>query len=427
MTVLLRAIGAALLFFAVALAITLALAVALFGIPRGDLPAVALLLLGAGGAVGLSALLLMRPAVLGRVGGVRGHLVGVGLAGSLLLLGMVLAGARAMFISEHDLSVLLTMLLFAALLAVGFSLYGAAPLAWRVEQLRKGTARLARGDLEAKVPAEGHDELAGLAGDFNRMAKDLERAAAREREMEQSRRDLIAAVSHDLRTPLSSALALIEAVVDDAVQDPETEARYLASARGELEKLGRLVEDLFELARIDTGEMRLPLEEGSLRDLISDTLSGFQSQARRRDVRLTGEVADDLDPVLMNPSKLQRVLQNLASNALRHTPAGGEILIKAKPDGGMVRVEVSDTGEGIASDNLPRIFERSFRGERSRSGVGTENDSGAGLGLAIARGLVEAHGGEIGVESHPGRGSLFHFTLRRATPKEPPENGPCKG
>jgi len=407
-----RTLGVALLFFAGALTTTLVCAATFFGVPRADLPGVALLLLGTGGGVGLAALLLLRPVVLARLGGVRGHLVGAGLVGSLLLLGMVLAGARAMFISEHDRSILLTMLLFASLLAVGFSLYGAVPLARRVEQLRRGTAQLAGGDLGAKVPVEGRDELAELAEDFNRMARRLAEASAREREAEKARRDLIAAVSHDLRTPLTSTRALIEAVADGVVEDPEMQARYLASARSELEKLGWLVDDLFELSRIDAGVLRLNLEEASLRDLISDTLSGFRHQAESKGVRLVGEVADGVDPVLANPPRLQRVLYNLVSNALRHTPADGTIVLRAEPQETLVRVEVSDTGEGIMPEDLPRVFERSFRGERSRTRAGT-GDS-AGLGLAIARGLIEAHGGEISVESRPGHGSQFRFTLRRA-------------
>ncbi|MDQ3568974.1 MAG: HAMP domain-containing histidine kinase [Actinomycetota bacterium] len=407
-----RTAAAALLFFAGALAITLASGAYVFGVPRGDVVAVAVLLCGVGGGVGLAALLLLHPEVLGRVGGVRGHIAGAGLISSLLLLGMVLGGARAMFISGHDLSVLLTMLLFAGLLAVGFSLYGAGPLARRIEELRRGTARLAAGDLDTEVPADGHDELAMLAGDFNRMARELREAAAREREMDKARRDLVAAVSHDLRTPIASARALIEAVADGVTGDAEMEARYLASARGEIEKLGRLVDDLFELSRIDAGMLRLELEEASLRDLISDTLSSFKPRAEDKGVSIIGEVSDGVDPVLASPPRLQRVLDNLLGNALRHTPPGGEIHLRVEPGDGVARVEVSDTGEGIAREDLPYVFDRSFRGERSRASGG--DDSGAGLGLAIARGLIEAHGGEIGVESHSGHGSRFRFTLLRA-------------
>jgi signal transduction histidine kinase len=408
-----RGAAVTLLFFACALAIALVCAATLFGVPRVDLPAVSVLLLAVGGVGGLLALVVLHPAVLGRLGGVRGQLVGAGLLGNLLLVGMVIAGSGAMFISSHDLSILLTMLLFAAVLAVGFSLRTAVPLARRVERLRLGTARLAEGDLGAKVKVEGHDELAALAEDFNRMAAVLEQAKMREREADKARRDLVAAVSHDLRTPLASARALIEAVADGVVDDPATRARYLASARGELAKLGRLVDDLFELARIDAGVLRLELEETSLRDLVSDTLSSFGPEAERRGVRLVGEVSLEVDPVLASPSKLQRVLYNLVSNALRHTPADGAVFLRAEPEEDAVRVEVADTGEGIAPEDLPRVFERSFRGERSRSSPGAGDDSGAGLGLAIARGLVEAHGGTIDVESRLGEGSRFSFTLQR--------------
>ena len=411
---LLRAAVIALLLFAGALGIALLAGATLFGVPTADIPAVGALLFLVGGGGGLLALLLMQPAVLGRIGGVRGQLVGVGLVCSLLLVGMVMAGARAMFISDHDLAILLTMLLFAAVLALGFALRGAAMLARRIERVRAGTAQLASGELEARLPIDGRDEIAELAEDFNRMARTLAQAAAREREMEQARRDLIAAVSHDLRTPLASARALIEAVADGVATEEGTADRYLRSAQKEIAHLTRLVDDLFELARIDAGMLRLDLEPASLHDLISDTLSSLQPRARGQGVRLLGEVSGDVDPVLMNPPKLQRVLHNLIDNALSHTPADGTVLLSAEPHGEVVRVEVVDTGEGITPEDLPHVFERSFRGERSRTRPGSDSAPGAGLGLAIARGLVEAHGGSIDVESRPNCGSRFRFTLHRA-------------
>ncbi len=409
----LRTAGLALLFLAVSLAAAL-LAAVLLRLPAADLPLVALLLAAAGGVGGLLALLLVRPAVLGWLGGVRAQLAGASLIGSLLLLGMVLAGARAMFLSGHDLSLLLTMLVFAAILSVGFGLLCAKMLADRIERVREGAARIAAGDLEPGLPVEGHDEVAGLAEDFNRMAQALGAAAGREREMEKARRDLIAAVSHDLRTPLASTRALIEAVADGVAENPEADARYLSSARKELSHLSRLVDDLFELARIDAGGLQLTLQESSLHDLISDTIASFQPQADNRGVRLVGEVSGGVDPVLANPSRLQRVLHNLLSNALRHTPADGTVALRAAPHGDGVRVEVTDTGEGIAPEDLPRVFERSFRAESSRVRPEEGGAPGAGLGLAIARGLIEAHGGTMDVESDLGRGSRFCFTLRRA-------------
>jgi len=174
------------------------------------------------------------------------------------------------------------------------------------------------------------------------------------------------------------------------------------------------VDDLFELARIDAGVLQLTLEESSLHDLISDTISSFQPQADNRSVRLVGEISGDVDPVLANPPRLQRVLHNLVSNALRHTPADGTVALRAAPHGDEVRVEISDTGEGIAPEDLHRVFERSFRAERSRTRSEEDGAPGAGLGLAIARGLIEAHGGTMDVESSLGGGSRFRFTLRRA-------------
>ena len=408
-----RAFGTAavaLIFLAGSLALAV-FAASVFGIPAADLGPVAVLLGISGGGVGLLALLLIRPVVLGRLGGVRAQLVGAGLIGSLLLLGMVLAGAKAMFISGHDLSLLLTMLTFAAALSVGFGLLYAMPLSSRIERVRAGTERVADGELGSEVKVEGHDEVAGLAADFNRMARALQVAA--EREVENSRRDLVAAVSHDLRTPLAATRALIEALADGVADDPETERRYLSSASRELEHLSRLVDDLFELARIDAGMLELTLEETSLHDMISDTISSFQPQAEQKGVRLLGEVCTDVDPVLANTPKLQRVLHNLVSNALRHTPPDGAVTLSAEPEGRVARVEVSDTGEGIAAEDLPHIFEPSFRIEQSRTRI-EDATAGAGLGLAIARGLVLAHGGTMDVWSEPGRGSSFRFTLRRA-------------
>lgn len=319
-----------------------------------------------------------------------------------------------MFLSLHDFAVVLTMLTFAAILSVGFSLLFAGMLASRIERVRAGTSRVASGSLDSEVPVEGWDEISGLAEDFNGMARALKEAAEREGEIERGRRDLIAAVSHDLRTPLASVRALVEALADGVAADTETEKRYLVAAGKEIEHLSRLVDDLFELARIDAGVLNLTLEEASLHDMISDTIASFQPQAESRGVHLIGEVTEDVDPVLMNPPRLQRVLHNLVSNALRHTPADGTVALRATPSGPAVRVEVADTGEGIAAEDLPRVFDRTFRGEKSRTRPAEHDDPGAGLGLAIARGLIEAHGGEIQVHSSPGEGSCFRFTLRRA-------------
>ena len=414
MTNRLRTISVALLFLASVLTITLIFAATVAGVPVGAIPRLTLVLGGAGGGIGLCGMLLTRPAVLRRFGSVRGQLVGVGLVGNLLLVGTVVAGATAMFISLRDLWILLPMLLFASLLALGLSLRGASTLARPIDRIRTGTARLAGGEFETELPVEGQDEIADLARDFNRMVVRLREMTERERGLERARRDLIASVSHDLRTPLAATLALVEAVADDVAPDPDTEARYLSSARRELANLGRLVNDLFEFVQIDTGVLHLNLEPASLHDLISDTIASFQPQAQLGGVRLIGEAPKAVDPVLMDLPRLGRVLRNLISNALRYTPAGGTVSVRTEPQGEVVRVEVVDTGRGISPVDLPHIFERSFRGEEPQTHPQEEGALGTGLGLAIAQGLVEGHGSQISVESEIGEGTSFYFTLRRA-------------
>lgn len=184
-------------------------------------------------------------------------------------------------------------------------------------------------------------------------------------------------------------------------------ARYLHTMRGQIQDLSTLIDDLFELSQLDRAERGLELESTSLRDLISDTLESHRAQAEHKGVRLQGHVDTVVDPVRLNPQKMQRVLGNLMQNAIGFTPAGGVVTITADrvPDG--VQVEVRDTGQGIGRDELPRVFDWFYRGEPSRS----RTPRGAGLGLAIARSIVEAHGGRIWVESTVGNGSTFRFVI----------------
>lgn len=318
-----------------------------------------------------------------------------------------------MFFSVHDLALLLTMLLFAALLALGFNVLWATPLAQRIARVRAGTQSVAQGVLDTTLPVDGNDEIALLATDFNRMAQTLVQARQHEHDLEQARRDLVAAVSHDLRTPIAASRAMLEALVDGVADEPEIQIRYLVAVHHEITHLSQLVDDLFELAQLDAGALQLTLERASLHDLLSDTLAAFGPQAQQQGVQLVGEVQGEIDPVLINPPKLQRVLHNLLINALHHTPADGTIMLRAAACGPLVEVEVSDTGEGIAPSDLPHVFDRSFRSERSRTRRGGDTAAGAGLGLAIARGLVEAHGGTINVHSQLEQGASFRFTLRR--------------
>jgi signal transduction histidine kinase len=348
--------------------------------------------------------------------------------------------ANLMFISkDHDLPLLILLMLFAATvsLALGYAL--AQALAQRVTALHRGARALASGDLAARVEQGGGDELAALAAEFNRMAAQLAAAADERERMETTRRELIAAISHDLRTPLASLRVMTEALADGLVEDPATTTRYLATMRGQIGHLSSLIDDLFELAQIDAGALRLELQRASLADLVSDAIEGMRPQAAAKGVRLEGSVAPGISPALIAPQKIERVLYNLVTNAVRHTPAGGCVTISVKPgDWGRgtgdwenangsspipnpqspipnIMIEVSDTGEGIAPDDLPRIFEHFYRGEKSRSRA----TGGAGLGLAIARGIVEAHGGRIWASSQLERGTQIAFTLPLQPPATP--------
>jgi signal transduction histidine kinase len=241
------------------------------------------------------------------------------------------------------------------------------------------------------------------------MAAQLESAALQQRELDQLRRDLVAWVGHDLRTPLTSIRVIIEALADQVVEDPATVQRYLQNAQQQIGALSLLLDDLFEMAQIDAGGLKLDRQPNSLCDLISDTIEAFSALAERQGVTLEGSASSDVDPTPMDVQKVGRVLNNLLTNALRHTPAGGVIQVTASAKPQRILVQVRDTGEGISKEDLPHIFERFYRGDKSRS----RETGGAGLGLAIADGIVRAHGGEIGVESQLGQGTQMWFTLPR--------------
>ena len=328
---------------------------------------------------------------------------------SLLTFLNVWLTARLMFANTHDLLLATVLLGFATGIAVVLGYFFTGTLIDRIGQLQTAALAVAKGDLSVRVPAKGNDELAALARSFNDMAEQLRQAQRKQRELDNLRRDLIAWVSHDLQTPLASMRAIVEALVDGMVEDKETNQRYLRTMQREIYDLSLLIDDLFQVAQFDAGGLVLELEENSLVDLISDTLESFSKLAEEREISLNGSVDAEVDPVFMDAPRVGRVLNNLLSNALRHTPPGGQVQVRASRESGWARVEVSDTGAGIPAEDMPYLFQRFYRGEKSRS----RSTGGAGLGLAIARGIVEAHGGKIGVESSPGQGSRFFFTLPR--------------
>ena len=403
-----------------ALTLTVALVVAVMRPPLNDVLALLLLFAITGGG---SALIGFVSHQLGWWRRFR-HLgqtltVGYVIAAALTLLNVWLT-ARLMFINEHDLTLAGLLLLFAGGISVSFGYFISMSITHKLAELVQASRRVSQGDFAARVVPVGRDEVAQLAEAFNTMAARLAQADANTRALEAARRDLVAWASHDLRTPLASLRAMLDALADGVVSDPETVTRYVQQSQTETARMSALIDDLFELAQMDAGQGSVVLrrEASSITDLISDTLEAFRARAEARHLQLSGAVAPGLDPVWMAPEKISRVLSNLVENAIRHTPAGGSIELQATLEADDVRVSVRDTGEGIPPEDLPRVFERFYRGDAARTrapatGEPRRASAGAGLGLAIARGVIEAHGGRIWAESEPGRGAKVTFVLPR--------------
>lgn len=325
--------------------------------------------------------------------------------------------AHLMFISEYDLSVTGVLLLFAGAIAMIFGFLVSSAITDSIREMGRAAEQVAQGKLDTRLSVQGNDELADFARTFNWMATSLQEVDEQKRRLDQERRDLIAWASHDLRTPVTALRAMLESMIDGVVADPETMNRYLHNMELETTNLTQLIDNLFELAQLDAGHIKLDTQKASLRDLISDTLGSMSARARQQKISLTGEVDPDVDMLYFAPDKIQRVLSNLLDNALRYTPDGGSVRLTASRDGEQVKVSVQNSGEGVGALDLSQVFTRFYREERSRA-QSKDGRRGAGLGLAITRGFVEAHGGKIWVESDPQSGVKFTFTLplRTAAP-----------
>lgn len=332
-----------------------------------------------------------------------------------LVFANVLFTLRLMYISQHDVVLTTALLIFAGIIAVISAMLIASSLIERIHQLAEATGRLAHGQLDTRVPTTGNDELAQLATMFNQMAAALETVDQQKRLLEQSRRDLVAWASHDLRTPLAAIRAMNEAMLDGVVTDPETVRRYRQQIHQELQHLGQLIDDLFEIAQMDAGHLKLNRRLTALPDLIATAVTSISARASEKGIEVVSEIEDGLPLLDIAPDKIQRVLYNLIDNALHHTPAGGRVTLSARrcdPQHSPYRLEISvhNTGSTIAPEDLPHVFERFYRGERSRART-SSGYRGTGLGLAIANGIVEAHGGTIKAQSTLQNGTTFTFTL----------------
>ncbi len=326
---------------------------------------------------------------------------------SFLIILNVWVTARLMFASNHDLKLAAILLAFATSIAIVFGFFISTGLTNRIDKVKSVANRVAEGDLSTRAVIDGRDEISSLASSFNHMAEQLQNAEKHQKELDKLRRDLIAWLTHDLQTPLTSIRVQIEAIVDGVVNEPEDINRYLQSTQKQVRSLSILIDDLFQIAQIDAGGIVIQPVTSSLRDLISDTLESFSVIADEKGISLTGEITEDIDPVVLDPNKINRVLNNLVRNAIQYTKKDGRVEIKAWRESNKIYIQIQDSGEGIAKDDLPYVFDMFYRGEKSRN----KEMGGTGLGLAIAKGIVQAHNGTIEVNSKKGEGSIFVIKL----------------
>ena len=358
---------------------------------------------GCAAAVGLVGLVV---AYLGRRWSLRWAFVTVALSGVLGLVAGVIGTARAMFLSQHDFEVALLVAAVAGVVSLGFALLVAR---WAIAGSRavQEATRLLGEQGTFVAPTNTAAELSALSAQLEQTSRQLEESRERERQLEASRRELVAWVSHDLRTPLAGLRAMAEALEDDMVADPR---RYHRQMRETVDKMTRMVDDLFELSRIHAGALQLAVETVPLDDVISDVLAVSTPIASARGVRLGGHAEPGV-AVRADPRELSRLLGNLVTNAIRHTPSEGtvEVMGRAAPDG--VEVAVSDACGGIPGEDLERVFDLAWRGSNARTPeIGLGYGAGSGLGLAIVRGIAEAYHGSVQVDN-VGAGCRFLVRL----------------
>ena len=296
----------------------------------------------------------------------------------------------------------------AIALAVGTMVIAAlvfGPVRRRLKQVQEATERLGGGDLSARAPERGGDEVAEVARSFNRMADELTRRARALEQADKVRRQLLADVSHELMTPLTAMRGYIETLgMSELAIDPPTRERYLQIVTEETHRLERIVGDLLDLARLEGGGVAMRRERVSIGMLFDRVAARHERDLNARGITLERRVEPGAAEVTGDPGRLEQALQNLAANALRHTPDGGTIALAAARDGDRVRISVRDSGPGIPPEHLPMIFDRFYKADTSRKASG-----GSGLGLSIVKAIVERHGGTIVARNE--NGALFEIVI----------------
>jgi signal transduction histidine kinase len=348
------------------------------------------------------------------------HLLVVSCAAVATVTSAVLATTAAMVLSDHDAQVVLVVAAVSVAPAVGVGTL----LGWSLRRAGRRLAHAAQHVGEAAYEPAGEstgasraggrpeiptEELRTVADALDDAHRRLEQARADTAAVEQARRQLVAGMSHDLRTPLTGMRAMVESLEDGVVSDPETVGRYHHQMATEINRLSTMVDELFELSRVE-GALTLDMARVAVDDLVEEAVASTEPVARSAGVRLTASAEPGL-PVEVDPAELGRVLRNLLLNAVRHTPRGGEVTVTAELGPGEVRVAVTDGCGGIPTEDLARVFDTGFRGNAARTSAPGQ---GGGLGLAIVRGIVDAHHGSVSVANVEG-GCRFEVSLPQAS------------
>jgi signal transduction histidine kinase len=411
--------GAVALLVAVACAVLLAQL--LIDPPASDLRALALYLALSGAATIVGGAIAMR--LLDRRArsfGIQTKSVLAALTGTAVALLNILIVARLMFVStSHDLRLLVALVAFSTIVTVFFALWVASAMASRLHAIAAVVRRLAEGRYDERAVAAGGDEVAALAADVNALAARLATVEQERAALDAERRELTASISHDLRTPLASLSAMVEALDDEVVADRAEVRRYYVTMRREIERLSRMIDTLFELAQIDAGALRLNLQPVALEEIAAEVVDAMRAQAQRAAITIEAETTGDLPPLMLDGARIERAIANLVRNALEHTPPEGRIVVRVERGPSSIVLTVRDTGEGIAPEDLPHIWRRFYRGDKSRTRHG-DRAEGAGLGLAITRGIIESHAGTIEASStvHSGTTMRVHIPLMTAPAQE---------
>jgi signal transduction histidine kinase len=334
--------------------------------------------------------------------GLRGQFAALAALVAIQLGVVVALFAGLMFVSNHDAFFMALATGYAAVIGLGASRLVAGRALSDLDAVRRALAEVGEGARAVSIPVRRRDELAELAADVEAMV-------AKVGDEERARRHLVAAVSHDLRTPITS-LRLIAEGLEDGIFEPERTLEQLRAMSVHVRALSALIDDLFELSRLEAGEIRWSMEQVALDELVRETIDAMRPHADAARIAMRSEVGDQLAPARGNAEQLQRVLFNLIQNAIRHTPADGSVVVRAeRTEGPEIEVEVSDTGAGIERTLRHRIFEPVVQGPSREAG----ESGSAGLGLAIARAIVEAHGGRIWL-ADGGPGTHIRFSVPSA-------------